>query len=149
MARYQLRDARTSDFEFLQELHRLTLKPYVAKIWGWDDRQQEQLLRERFDHSKLKIIQLDQKDIGILQVENRVEVIFLANILLRPENQDQGWGTEIVKNIIESARPLPVTLTVLKPNPAKKFYERLGFVTTDEDDARFFMKRSTDLKFKT
>ncbi|MBK9322384.1 MAG: GNAT family N-acetyltransferase [Bdellovibrionaceae bacterium] len=141
---YTLRDANTLDFEFLRQLHRLTLKPYVTQIWGWDEEQQERLLRARFDPAKLKIIKLGQKDIGVLQVETRPEEIFLANVLLLPECQGKGLGTEIVRDIIQSAGQLSVTLTVLKPNPAKKLYERLGFETTAEDDVRFFMKRAAD-----
>jgi ribosomal protein S18 acetylase RimI-like enzyme len=46
-------------------------------------------------------------------------------------------------NIIQQAQQKqhPVTLQVLKVNPARRFYERLGFVVEGEDDAHFKMRR--------
>ncbi len=139
---YELRQATQYDFELLRRLHRSTLKPYVEQIWGWDEDQQVKLLQERFFPSKLMVVQQAGIDIGILQVESRAEEVFLGNILIRPESQRMGLGTQIMHNIINSATAagLPVTLTVLRPNPAKAFYEHLGFCTTSEDDVRFFMK---------
>ena len=34
-----------------------------------------------------------------------------------------------------------MTLGVVKINPAKRLYERLGFRTTHEDDRKFYMRR--------
>jgi len=141
MNSYSLRPATKTDFAFLQKLHKLTLKPYVEQIWGWNDLQQEKLLCDRFDPAKLQVIQIESEDVGVLQVEEKIEQIFLANILLLPEWQGKGLGSKIVLDIIVRAGNLPVTLTVLKPNPAKSLYERLGFVTTNEDEVRYFMKR--------
>ena len=37
-----------------------------------------------------------------------------------------------------------MTLGVVKTNPAKRLYERLGFRTTHEDDRKFYMRREPD-----
>ncbi len=142
---YTLRSAAEGDFELLRQLHGTTLRPYVEKIWGWNDEQQLKLLRERFDPDKIKIIQKDRIDIGVLQVEHRSGEVFLGNVLLHPEFQNKGLGTAIVGDVINDANKmqLPVTLTVLRPNPAKALYERLGFRVTAEDSVRFFMKRES------
>lgn len=141
MHEYSLRPATSADFSFLRELHRQTLRPYVEQIWGWDEQQQENLLRERFAPEKLQVIQIAGKDTGILQVETKPNEVFLANILLAPEFQKRGLGRKIVSDVVEQAkvRGLPVALTVLKPNPAKRLYERLGFQVTKEDEVRYFM----------
>ncbi len=145
---FNLRPASSSDFDFLRQLHRLTLKPYVEQVWGWDEAQQEKLLRDRFDPEKLKIIQQNGNDIGLLQVELKPEETFLGNILLLPDVQGRGLGGKIVESVIGQANQAgqPVTLTVLKPNPAKKLYERLGFIVTSEDEVRFFMKREREAR---
>jgi GNAT superfamily N-acetyltransferase len=140
---YSLRSATPEDFLFLRNLHRLTMKPYVTAIWGWNEEQQEQLLRERFAPEKFKIIQIENVDVGILQVEERPAEVFLGNIQLLPEVQGKGLGARIVTDVIARANSLrqPVSLTVLRPNPAKRLYERLRFVTIAEDEVRFYMWR--------
>ena len=139
---YSLRAASQADFKFLQVTHEKTLRPYVEQIWGWNDSQQESLLRDRFDPTQLQIIQIKGKDIGLLQVERRPGAVFLGNLLILPGYQRCGLGTLIVQDIIKDAGDLPVELSVLKPNPAKRLYERLGFLITSQDDVRYQMKRN-------
>jgi ribosomal protein S18 acetylase RimI-like enzyme len=140
---YSFRSAKPDDFALLKMIHEKTLRPYVELIWGWDEELQEVLLRKKFDPGKLQVIQLGGKDIGILQLERRPDVVFLANLLILPEYQRKGLGSLIIKDIIESAENRPVTLSVLKPNPAKNLYERLGFEVIDQDEIRYKMKRNT------
>lgn len=139
---YKLRLATNQDFEFLRRLHRETLKPYVTELWGWDEARQEKLLRERFDPAKLQVIQQARLDVGVLHIDRRPTELFLANILILPGSQGVGLGTAIVRDLMAEARRLnvPITLTVLRPNPARKFYEKLGFTITGEDEFRYFMK---------
>jgi ribosomal protein S18 acetylase RimI-like enzyme len=37
-----------------------------------------------------------------------------------------------------------MTLGVVKSNPAKRLYERLGFNVTHEDERKFYMRREPD-----
>jgi ribosomal protein S18 acetylase RimI-like enzyme len=37
-----------------------------------------------------------------------------------------------------------MTLGVVKSNPAKRLYERLGFNVTHEDERKFYMRRAPD-----
>ncbi len=138
---YSLRKAKKEDFDFLRTLHRLTLKPYVEEIWGWDETFQLKIFRDRFNPEKIQIVQSSGKDIGVLEIEKKEKEIFLANFLLLPDYQNKGIGSQILKDIIHEANGLPITLSVLRPNPAKKFYERLGFVPTFEDEIRCYMRK--------
>ena len=56
----------------------------------------------------------------------------------------QGSGTELVSGLIAGARAerKPLRLRVLRANPAKALYERLGFVTTETTKERYFMEYS-------
>ena len=67
--------------------------------------------------------------------------IRLDLILIDPLAQRQGIGSEVVGDLIHEARAAgaELSLSVLRPNPAKSFYERLGFITVKEDDLRFEM----------
>ena len=141
---YAFRPGTSQDYEFFRCLHRDTLKEYVAQIWGWDEAVQEKFVRERFDPHKFQVIQSEGKDIGVMQLEVRPDEWFLAKILLVPRCQRQGWGSQILRDLIAKAdhQEVPITLTVLKPNPARNLYERLGFVVTRQDEVRYHMRRA-------
>ena len=54
-----------------------------------------------------------------------------------------GIGTELMKSLIEEAKNAgqSVRLNVVKINPARRLYERLGFRITHEDELKLYMKR--------
>lgn len=140
---YHLRQATEADYDFLYRLHTATLKEYVAALWGWDEAAQQRMFRERFEPAARQIVVVDGQDAGDLQVEWREDAAFVARIALAPEFQRRGLGTAILKDILAEAksRGLPVTLHVLRPNPARNLYARLGFVVTEETPERIFMRR--------
>ena len=65
----------------------------------------------------------------------------LANIRVAPEYQGQGIGTRLIGEMLREAHQqgLPVTLRVLKVNPARRLYERLGFVVVGETQTHHLM----------
>jgi ribosomal protein S18 acetylase RimI-like enzyme len=56
--------------------------------------------------------------------------------------QRKGIGTCVIKTILASGRQRsqPVTLAVMKINPAVALYERLGFRITHEDEHKLYMR---------
>ena len=144
LTNYTLRAMVQQDFNFYQDLHKNSLKPYVEQIWGWIDSQQEKRLKECFNPLKMQVIQVCDQDVGVLEIEKTSEGVFLKNILILPEFQGRGLGSQIIKDVVEDAIPLSVFLSVLRPNPAKKLYERLGFKVVSEDPERFYMKRESE-----
>ncbi len=137
-----LRPATTGDLAFLFELHAATLKEYIDRTWGWDEDQQLARYRETFDPADTRIITLDGRDIGMLAVEERPEVVFLTLIEIEPAHQEQGIGTAIIQQLIADGigRGKPVGLQVLKVNPAKSLYERLGFSVIGETPVHYEMQ---------
>jgi len=137
------RDANEFDYDFVKNLHHLTLKEYIEPIWGWDETEQDQALRKWFNPAKVKIIQDINKEIGIVVVIHRQKDIFFESISIIPGYQKQGLGTKIIKNIIDEAKKkqMPIVLQVLKTNhKAKKLYERLGFKVYDDKNEHFYLK---------
>ena len=47
----------------------------------------------------------------------------------------------MVTQLIQNKQGKNIELTVLKDNPAKNLYERLGFIITGEDEHEYFMQR--------
>jgi len=140
------RAAVDADLDFLWNLHRAAFQEYVDAIWGWDDADQEQRYRNKFDPAGLQVIQLQGQDAGVLWVEEKADHIYLDYIAILPQFRNQGVGTQVVRQIIATAaaKGLPVALQVLRGNPARRLYERLGFVVTEETAEHFRMARSLD-----
>jgi ribosomal protein S18 acetylase RimI-like enzyme len=59
-----------------------------------------------------------------------------------PEWQGRSIGRRLVGALLDQARRagVPVVLSVLKVNPARRLYERLGFRVVGERDRSFEMQ---------
>jgi ribosomal protein S18 acetylase RimI-like enzyme len=136
------RPATDDDLDFLYAFHVATIKGYVDQIWGWDDAFQESLFRKNYVPAEIQVITYDGKDIGMLSLEERDEDVFLHSIEIHPTHQKQGIGTKIIQQVINTAalKLKPSYLQVLKANPAKGLYERLGFSVIKETETHFIMK---------
>ncbi|MCA1622443.1 MAG: GNAT family N-acetyltransferase [Acidobacteria bacterium] len=137
------RKIEREDFEFLWRLHNAALKDYVMRVWGWDEERQRQLFRESFETKRAKIIVFEGKDAGFLDAAERETETVLISIRLLPEFQNKGIGTKIIQEILEKshAKNKLVRLQVLKINPAKKLYNRLGFKIFGETETHFLMRK--------
>lgn len=139
---YSLREADEEDFAWLRQLHHATMRDTVAQIWGWDEARQEVYFREHFDAHRLSIIQIAGRDIGVLEVEDRPEEIFLADIQIDPLEQGKGIGSAVLLDLQRRAvaRQVPLTLQVNRANRARALYERLGFTVTGETETHYQMR---------
>jgi ribosomal protein S18 acetylase RimI-like enzyme len=136
-----LRAASSADKEFLWWLHRATMREYVDQTWGWDDNWQRSRFERNFDPSSIQIIESKQHPIGFLLVQNRTNETFLAAIEIAPEFQNRGIGSQLIAQLISNSdrAHLPVRLSVLKVNPARRLYERLGFRRVEETETHYIM----------
>ena len=137
-----LRPATQEDHDFLWWLHCATMRPYVEKTWGWDEQWQAQHFRDRFDPATGEIIEGDGVPIGCISVERQKDRVFLSVIKIAPEYQSRGIGTKLVRALLNEAdsRGVPVELQVLKVNPARRLYERLGFAVVGETETHYLMR---------
>ena len=138
------RPATGNDVDFLYALHVATMKEYVDKTWGWEDAFQESVFLRNYVPANIQIITLDDKDMGMLVVEERPEDIFLRAIEIHPDHQSKGIATEIISTIIADGfqKNKPVRLHVLKVNPARRLYDRLGFSVIEETTTHYIMLTS-------
>ena len=144
------RPARPQDFDFLYQLHRDTMKVYVVETWGeWKEEWQLERFREGYAPSLLRVIQWEGQDVGVLQIQERAEEIFLVNLQVLPGFQNRGIGTRVIRELVEqSARQgKPVALQVLKVNlAARALYQRLGFGITGENATHYILANEKKAK---
>ncbi len=138
----ELRRARRSDSGFLYALHRSTLAEYVDQVWGWDENRQRAWFYGRFDPMRSKVVQVEGRDAGVLAVRLEGAEIFLASIQILPELQGKGVGATLIGSVLAEAFAdgRSVRLQVLRVNPARSLYERLGFRVVEETDTHLVMQ---------
>lgn len=137
MSCLQTRKTTASDFDFIYDLHRQTFYSYVEQTWGWQEEVQCAGMREEFDSLLFEIACYQSTDIGVISVIEKEDVLFLNYLAILPLYQGKGFGTQILHKLLEQAaeRGISVKLNVMRVNPAKTLYERVGFrmVSSDED----------------
>jgi GNAT superfamily N-acetyltransferase len=140
-----LRPARSEDFDFCARLYFSGMDQIIREL-KLDMALQTANLRERWKAAEVEIITLDSEDVGWMQSSIRDDGRFLEQIFIDAPFQRRGIGTGIIHRLIDQANRAnqPVTLGVVKTNPARHLYERLGFRITHEDDRKFYMRREAD-----
>ncbi|WP_165979578.1 GNAT family N-acetyltransferase [Paraburkholderia guartelaensis] len=119
------------------------MREYVEQTWGaWRADNPD-----HFDAQIHQIVQYGRDDIGCVALVDEPGALVLKTLYILPSYQRRGIGAVLMQQIIElaAARRAPIQLRVLRVNPARRFYERYGFVITHSTKERHFMAREVDL----
>jgi predicted acetyltransferase/GNAT superfamily N-acetyltransferase len=143
-----LRSARREDFAFCRGVKLDTMRWIVDQLFGWDEAKQDERFASQWQPDETRIITYAGDDVGWLQAKPDEDAVFLASIYLDKPFHGRGIGTQAMRIVIDEARRdgKAVTLGVVKINPARRLYEKLGFRTTGEDEYKFYMRREADAK---
>jgi len=136
-----LRASLNQDFAFCKRLYFGEMQWIIEQL-DLDKAAQEIGFQQQWDATQVRIITLDDADIGWLQTIPKEDGLFVAQMFVDRPFQRKGIGTEVMRRLIAEAAHAhqAVRLNVVKINPALRLYERLGFRTTHEDDRKFYMK---------
>lgn len=143
MAGYKLKKSSQSDYEFLRNVHHVTLKEHIEKIWGWSEPLQDDFFKQEFDSNLIQIIQVAKNNVGYLLLNENKESVYVVELLILPEFQNRGLGTQILKDLIAQTEQMnqSLELAVFKVNTrAKDLYLDLGFVIKDQSDTHYLME---------
>ncbi|HXB11724.1 MAG TPA: GNAT family N-acetyltransferase [Bacteroidia bacterium] len=138
------RQATIADLELTFRIKSNSLRPYVEEVWGWDENVQRQYHKKNFKPDNIKLLLLNNCEIGYLEAEYTEKGIYIANLLVEHNFQGIGLGTKVLNSLIYEANSKNKTLhlEVLKVNTrAKNLYERLGFKLTGENEKKFIMAK--------
>jgi GNAT superfamily N-acetyltransferase len=139
--RIALRPALAVDFDFCAALYFAEMRTILHEL-NLDLERHAAGFRNQWHEAEVRIITFDDADVGWLQSFIRDETLFLAQIFVERSFQRRGIGTEVMNQLIRERRPM--TLSVVKANPAHRLYDRLGFRITHADARKFYMRRDPD-----
>jgi GNAT superfamily N-acetyltransferase len=138
-----VRRARAEDVEFAFQVLKETMRDYVVATWGtWREEETRRETVEQVSAGRTEIIELDHAPIGVQLVDRPGAHIQLVQLYIAKEFQRRGFGTQLINRLFLEAREwkIPIRLRVLAVNPAKEFYQRLGFVVVEMTPERYFME---------
>jgi ribosomal protein S18 acetylase RimI-like enzyme len=138
VASYELRPATEADREFFFATRRAGFRALV----DWDDDVERAKADREFDELPVQIVLVGGEAVGYLAVLDEHDHLFLDEVVLVERAQGRGLGTELVRALLGDAaeRDVPVRLSVLVNNPARRLYERLGFRVTSVEHPRVRME---------
>jgi GNAT superfamily N-acetyltransferase len=86
-------------------------------------------------------ILLDADPVGRLVLERRPDGIRIVDLAIAPAEQGRGIGTSVLRWVLDEADAVrvPVMLHVVADNPARRLYERCGFVPVPGDGIHVLM----------
>jgi GNAT superfamily N-acetyltransferase len=142
-ATLDLRPAVPADAEFVFRLTEACMRRYAEQTWGqWN----EALTRDSFVPRTHQIIRYGGGDIGCIELIESSDEFDLNKLYILPDYQNRGIGTRLMSEFIAVARgkQKPIRLSVLAVNPARRFYERLGFHLTRSTPERNYLEWISD-----
>lgn len=142
MADYHLRPAEHADESLIFESYRLTVGPYIAEAWGWDETYQRKGFWTELPLAGFRIIETGNLFAGALHVVEDDVALHIRMIFLLPGFQRRGIGSALIRDIQEDGRRKgkAVELKVITCNPARHWYEQLGFQAGSERDSLLDMR---------
>jgi ribosomal protein S18 acetylase RimI-like enzyme len=133
-------EATKDDVKYLIDLRIQTMSEHLKNSFvNQTPEQMKERVLYRFDCAK--IILINGEKAGLLKVVKNLNEWELSQIQIINKFQRKGLGEQIIRKIIHEAKQEKafISLHVLKSNPAKRLYERLGFNTINENAHSFKM----------
>lgn len=143
---YKIRIATPDDHDLIYALKAESVRPYVEKIWGWDENYQKKDFDSDFSNiEQFHVIEIDNSLVGFVQYYFEYPYFEVVEIHLLPECRCKGIGSDILRNLQKGciAQDRKIRLGCFKENHrAKQLYLNLGFIQTEETDTHFILEYS-------
>jgi GNAT superfamily N-acetyltransferase len=141
----QLREVQAADRDFLFTLYAAT-RGEELRIGGFDEQVLAMLLPMQFEaqcqhyqrnypDAEHAIVEGPRGPVGRWLVDRSEHEIRLVDISLLPSACSQGIGTTLLLRLQEESdhTGVPLRLNVVRGNPARRLYQRMGFADTGSD----------------
>jgi ribosomal protein S18 acetylase RimI-like enzyme len=126
-----IRPAHAADYDWLLDLHHTVYRELIIEEFGyWDDDEEFGLFLQAWETKNIEIIMQQGEAVGMFIVLQQQDYLWLDEIQINPQYQNQGIGSTIIAQLIVRARKLNLSLRlrVLHANKgAYRLYLKLGF----------------------
>jgi ribosomal protein S18 acetylase RimI-like enzyme len=147
------RAVRPTDSAILSEIYASARAAEMAQL-GWPaertrrflDEQcqlQDEHYRRHYIGADFLLVLLEGRPVGRVYVHRSRADIRLMEITVRPAQRGQGLGRALLAELIDESQRtgVSISLHVEPDNPARAWYERLGFRKVEDRGVNWFMVR--------
>lgn len=140
-----LRPETPDDDAFLLALYASTRQAELDQVEGWSDDQKQAFVAMQFNAQRqhyrynlaniaFDVIEKGGVPIGRLYTQERETTLHIIDILLDPAERGAGLGAALLRQLAADAHAAGKVLSIFVElnNPARRLYDRLGFVEIGE-----------------
>ncbi|MFS0858483.1 MULTISPECIES: GNAT family N-acetyltransferase [Paenibacillus] len=141
MIQITMRQSKQADQEHLAELRALVLYDDLNRLKRYDEVKVRERFRNTFDPEYTWIIEVEGELVGCVALKPKSEEMLLEHFYIHPDYQGRQIGTQVLNMLLkrDDVKGKRVILNVLQGSPARRLYERFGFVLDSEDEVDVFM----------
>lgn len=133
------RPAVAADIEWLVELRAEVLRADLERLGRFDAHRVRERMRRAYRPEWTRVLVVDGHDAGSVTVRPEGDDRWIEHFYVAPALHGQGIGGEVLRSILSAPFGGATRLNVLQGSPARRLYERHGFVVESEDDVDVFM----------
>lgn len=142
---WSLRASAPDDATWIAELRAEVMRPDLERLDRYDPVHVRQRFLKAFDPALTRVIVVDGADAGSIAVRPASDGVWVEHFYLATAHQGRGIGSQVLALVLdESTGDAPLRLNVLQGSPARRLYERHGFVLYHEDEVDAFLQREPD-----
>lgn len=136
---WTLRPATENDATWMAELRAAVMRPDLERLGRFDEARVRDRFLQSYAPGHTRVIVVDARDVGLVAVRPEDERLWVEHFYLSPQHQGRGIGGQVLEQIRRENRSRALWLDVLQGSPARRLYERHGFVADHEDAIDVFM----------
>lgn len=144
-----------ADAPFLLSVYAATRADELA-LTKWSDEQKEMFLKAQFEaqqqhyqsrypHASLSVIKSGEQSVGRLYIAELADEIRIIDITILPEHRNQGIGTKLVKDVLQTGadKKKPVQIYIENFNRSAQLFSRLDFKPVSEQGIHVLWRRES------
>lgn len=137
---FTLRQARADDIDWMAELRADVMFDDLTRLGRYDAVRVRERFRAGFDPAHTVVVLVDGREVGLIALRPASDGTWIEHFYLDRSVQGRGLGGAVFATAMsEDDGPRPFRLNVLQGSPARRLYERHGFVLDHEDAIDVFL----------
>lgn len=139
---WELRPSTADDAPWIAELRAVVMRDDLERLGIYDPVRVRRRFLDAFDAAHTQVIVVDGADAGSIAMRPDAEgALWIEHFYLDAARQGRGIGRGVLERMLAGAPAATMRLNVLQGSPARRLYERAGFVHDSEDPIDVFLVR--------
>jgi len=132
-----------SDVETLVAIRIAAMRESLERIGRFDPLRARDRFLASFDPSLCRFIEANGVQAGFILIRPQEDHWLLDHLYILPEHQGRGIGAAVLHDLVKNAdaQHMPIRVGALRGSDSNRFYERHGFVRTDEAEWDIYYER--------